>query len=152
MGTALIVTDAGKAYIKALGNRQGPHPLACEWVGTELAAWFGLPTFETAILRIDATTDEIPFRRGGKAESGPAFVARAVEGRSWGGTDADLNLLVNPEAITELTELVVFDTWTLNCGGRVGRPTPLTGNGPYPLFHLRPRPACQHGRHRQGQG
>ncbi len=63
MGTARIETDAGPAYVKALGNRQGPHPLACEWVATELARWFGLPTFETAIMRIDATTDEIPFVR-----------------------------------------------------------------------------------------
>ncbi len=34
MGTGRIVTDAGPAYIKAMGNRQGPHPLACEWVAT----------------------------------------------------------------------------------------------------------------------
>jgi hypothetical protein len=40
MGTARLVTDAGPAYIKALGNRQGPHPLACEWVGTQVARWF----------------------------------------------------------------------------------------------------------------
>jgi len=30
MGTAEIETDAGRAYIKAMGNRQGPHQLACE--------------------------------------------------------------------------------------------------------------------------
>lgn len=54
MGTARIVTDAGPAYIKAMGNRQGPHPLACEWVATHLAKWFGLTTFDFAIMEIDA--------------------------------------------------------------------------------------------------
>jgi hypothetical protein len=112
MGTARIVTDAGPAYIKALGNRQGPHPLACEWVGTNLARWFGLPTFEFALLRIDASVDEIPFLRGGIAASGPAFVTRAASGHTWGGSAEELASLVNPEA---LAHLVVFDTWTRNC-------------------------------------
>jgi hypothetical protein len=112
MGTALIVTDAGKAYIKAMGNRQGPHPLACEWVATQLAAWFGLPTFDIAILTIDATRDEIPFLRGDQAASGPAFVARHVSEHTWGGSANELDSLVNPE---DLSRLVVFDTWTLNC-------------------------------------
>jgi hypothetical protein len=79
MGTARIVTDAGTAYIKALGTRQGPHPLACEWVGTQMAAWFGLPTFEFALLTVDASVDEIPFLQGGTAESGTAFVTRVMK-------------------------------------------------------------------------
>jgi hypothetical protein len=112
MGTARIITDGGAAYIKALGNRQGPHPLACEWVGTRLANWFGLPTLEAALLAIDATTDEIPFRSGGKAHSGTAFVTRAINGHAWGGTSQELDDLVNREAVSRL---VVFDTWTRNC-------------------------------------
>jgi hypothetical protein len=112
MGTARIDTDAGEAYIKAMGNRQGPHPLACEWVATQLARWFGLPTFDTHLIVIDATRDEIPFLRGGRAASGPAFVSRRVSGRPWGGDPADLDSLVNPEAISYL---VVFDNWVLNC-------------------------------------
>ena len=36
MGTARIITDAGKAYIKAMGNRQGPHLLAVELIATRL--------------------------------------------------------------------------------------------------------------------
>jgi hypothetical protein len=111
MGTARIITDAGPAYIKAMGNRQGPHCLACEWVGTQLARWFGLPTFDFAIMNLEEA-DEVPFIRGGKAAPGPAFVSRAADGRAWSGTDADLDLLDNPEA---LSWLVVFDTWTLNC-------------------------------------
>ena len=112
MGTARIVTDAGAAYIKAMGSRQGPHQLACELVGTQLARWLGLPTFDFAIMSIDAEVDEIPFFRGGKAASGPAFVTRAVSGHTWGGSEQELDAVVNPEAISWL---VVFDTWTLNC-------------------------------------
>lgn len=112
MGTARIITDAGPAYIKAQGNRQGPHPLACELVATALADWFGLPTFEYAILNIDATVDEIPFLRGGSADSGPAFVAKAVMGHTWGGSDKELANLVNPQ---DVSKLVVFDTWVRNC-------------------------------------
>src|SRR5438132_6499286 len=112
MGTARIVTDAGPAYIKALGNRQGPHALACEWVGTQLAAWFGLPTFDFALMPIDASVDEILFLRGGRATSGTAFVTRATLGHTWGGTTEELDKLANPKAVSRL---VVFDTWTRNC-------------------------------------
>jgi hypothetical protein len=112
MGTARIVTDASSAYIKACGNRQGPHPLACEWVATQLAEWFGLPTFEYALMTVDASVDEIPFHRGGMAASGTAFVTRAIAGHTWGGTSDELANLANPEAISRL---VVFDTWVRNC-------------------------------------
>jgi hypothetical protein len=112
IGTARIVTDAGAGYIKAKGNRQGPHPLACEWVATQLAEWFGLPTFEYALMTIDASVDEIPFLRGGLAESGTAFITRAMQGHTWGGTTEELNNLANPEAVSRF---IVFDTWTRNC-------------------------------------
>ncbi len=112
MGTARIVTDAGPAYIKAMGNRQGPHCLACEWVGTQLARWLGLPTFDFALMPIDAKEDEIPFARGGRADSGPAFVAKATPGHVWDGSEDGLKGLVNPP---DIPRLVVFDTWTRNC-------------------------------------
>ena len=86
--------------------------MACELVGTQLARWFGLPTFDFALMQIDATIDEIRFLRGGRASSGTAFIARAVPGHTWGGSSEELDSLVNPEAISRL---VVFDTWTLNC-------------------------------------
>ena len=95
-----------------MGNPQGPHQLACEYVGTQLAAWFGLPTFDYALMAVDATVDEIPLKDGSFAESGPAFVTRAAAGHPWGGSAEELDALVNPEAVTHL---VVFDTWTLNC-------------------------------------
>jgi hypothetical protein len=111
MGTSLIDTDAGRAYIKALGNRQGPHPLACEWVASLLADWFGLPTFDFAIMMLeDVDTFDLP--RGARTRPGPAFVTRAAAGRPWSGKAEDLGLLENTEHIARL---VVFDTWTSNC-------------------------------------
>ncbi len=112
MGTARIVTDAGPAYVKPMGNRQGPHPLACEWVATNLASWFGLQTLQFAILAINAEFDEIPFIRGGRAASGPAFATKAAAGHTWGGSEVELRSLVNPG---DVGRLVVFDTWVSNC-------------------------------------
>lgn len=110
MNTAEIVTDAGPAYIKGMGTPQGNHPLACEWIDTNLARWFGLPTFDCAILNL-SPADEVLFHEKGKAAPGPAFVTRSMEGDKWGGGDEQLNLLDNPEAITRL---VVLDTWLRN--------------------------------------
>jgi hypothetical protein len=112
MYTARIQTDAGPAYIKAMGNPQGPHQLACEYVGTQLAEWFGLPTFDYALMTIDASVDEIPLKDGKLAESGTAFVTRAAIGHPWGDSDKELDAIVNPEAVSKM---VIFDTWTLNC-------------------------------------
>jgi len=109
-GVARVRTDAGIAYIKTLGNKEGPHALAREWIGTSLARWFGLPTFDYAIFEIEPGCD-IPLGGGRKALAGPAFAARFERGRSWGGTAKDLKLLDNPEVITPL---VVFDTLVLN--------------------------------------
>ncbi len=111
MGTARIETAAGEAYIKALGNRQGPHPLACELVATALARWFGLPTFDNATVVL-GEAPEIPFRRGGQAQPGPAFVARDCPGRTWSGDPVELETLENPD---DISRLVVFDNWALNC-------------------------------------
>ena len=113
---ARIVTDAGRAYIKALGNPEGEHVLACEWVGTNLARWFGLPTLDFAIMRVDAS-DEIWLDQEGrrKARPGPAFVTRAVKGEQWSGKAQDLDLLDNPD---DLSRLVVFDTWLRNLDRR----------------------------------
>jgi hypothetical protein len=110
-GPAQVMTDAGPAYLKAMGNRQGPHVLATDWVGTHLAKWLGLSTFDIAILTLDAD-DTFPLPRGYTAQPGPAFVSRALPGDPWGKSGLQLDLLVNPEGITRL---VVFDTWTLNC-------------------------------------
>lgn len=124
MSTARIVTDAGPAFIKAKGNPEGPHHLACEWVGTQLAAWFCLPTLPFALLQIDESVDEIPFTGGGFASSGTAFVTQATAGHSWGGSSEELELLVNPGAISQL---VLFDTWIRNIDRY---PPPSSGRKP----------------------
>jgi hypothetical protein len=107
----LVATDAGDAYLKAMGNPAGEHALACEWVGTQLAAWFELPTFDFAIIEV-TDVPELPFAKGGVAKPGPAFITRAERGERWGGVARELELLSNPE---DIGRLVVFDTWTLNC-------------------------------------
>ena len=114
--TALVVTDVGRGYLKAMGGPEGEHTLASEVVGTQLAEWLGLPTFDWAILNVDEI-DEIPFvdKNGnptGQATSGPAFITRAEDGTPWGGSDRELKRLENPE---DISRLVVFDTWVLNC-------------------------------------
>ncbi len=108
---ARVMTDAGSAYLKAMGNRQGPHVLATDWVGTHLAKWLGLSTFDIAILQLDSD-DVFELPHGESIKPGPAFVAREMPGEPWGRSGLQLNSLVNPE---DITRMVVFDTWTLNC-------------------------------------
>lgn len=107
---ARIVTDAGSAHLKALNNPVGPGALLRDWVGTKLACWLGLPTFDIAVLELDEL-DEIPLANGTNACPGPALVSRTERGHSWGGTRKELDLLTNPE---DVPTLVVFDTWTRN--------------------------------------
>src|SRR5688572_29536036 len=74
-GATLARTDAGLAYIKVMGNRAGPNRLACEWVGTRLADWFGLNVPEYAIFPLGAE-DIFDLPRGYRASPGPAFASR----------------------------------------------------------------------------
>ena len=110
-GTTEVLTDIGRAYIKPMGNRQGPHVLATDWVGTHLARWFGLSTFDIAILEL-GESDRFPLPRGHRADAGPALASRAVQGFPWGNSADELGNLINPD---DVTRLIVFDTWTLNC-------------------------------------
>jgi HipA-like kinase len=107
--TALIQTDAGAAYLKAINNPEGPHVLACDWFGTQLARRFGLRTFDVDVLEI-GDLDEIPLN-GSLAQQGIAFVSRAEEGVTMGGQRA----LSNVENIGDIPLLVAFDTWVRNC-------------------------------------
>ena len=110
-GTLFVDTDAGKAYLKAIGNPAGPHALACEWVGTRLASVVGLPTFDHAFLPVDEM-DELPFfDKKSMAEPGPAFATRAEKGSTWGRDKRLLSRIENP---TDITRMIVFDTWVLN--------------------------------------
>jgi len=106
-----VETDAGEGYLKALGNPEGPHVLACELVGTLLAEWLGLPTLEHAIVWVTAE-DELPLVGGGLAAAGPAFITKAENGFPWGGDEAALRRIRNPQ---DISRLVVLDTWIRNC-------------------------------------
>ncbi|WP_165233370.1 HipA family kinase [Aquisphaera insulae] len=107
----LVLTDAGEGYLKAMGNAGGEHCLACEWVATHLARWFKLETFDFSLIDI-TDLDEIPLSRSGNARPGPAFITRAEFGEPWGGKVSELKYLINPG---DISRLVVFDTWILNC-------------------------------------
>ncbi len=109
-GTLIVRTDAGLAYLKALGNPDGPHALVKDLIGTHLAAMLGLPTFDYAVIKV-TELDELPFFRGGKAEPGPAFVTRGEDGSVWDGSKHLLAKVDNPDAISGL---VVVDTWLRN--------------------------------------
>jgi hypothetical protein len=116
--TVLVETDQGEGYLKAMGNPESPHVLACEWVGTQLARRLGLLTFDFALVQV-TVDDEIPFARGGKAQPGPAFITRRERGVSWGGKRS-LKKVANPQ---DITRLVLFDTWTRNCDRHPPDPT-----------------------------
>lgn len=109
---ALIETDMGRGYIKTMFQSKGPHPLACEFVGTQLAKFFGLPTLDFAIMTLQQD-DEIPLGRDGRemALPGPAFVTRKISCIEWDGSSESLDRTENSDIISRL---VVFDTWTLN--------------------------------------
>lgn len=107
----LVETDQGRGYLKTLGNKTGPHALACEWVGTNLATLLGLPTLDFAIIEI-GEDDEIPLASGNLALPGPAFITRTEKGFSWGGKANELKRIANPK---DIGRLVLFDTWLLNC-------------------------------------
>lgn len=113
-GVTQVETDAGWAYCKPVGNRSGPQVLACEWVCVRLAKWFGLATFDAAVIPLDdAVTFPLPEHKGNKyhAQAGPAFLTRSTPGRRWNTSTDDLKSLVNP---LDITLLVAFDTWILN--------------------------------------
>ena len=115
--TAIIETDEGRAYLKAINNPQGVHVLACDWLGTKLARRFGLHTFDVAVLYL-TEDDEIPLDDG-FAGLGPAFVARAENDES--GTLGGERTLANVTNLEDLARIIVFDTWTKNCD-RYGSP------------------------------
>ncbi len=109
--TVRVQTDAGPGFLKALGNRGGPHLLAAELVGTRLAQWFGLPTFDHALVEV-TDEDEIALYKSEQARPGPAFITREQSGLTWSGDEKTLEAVANP---ADIARLVLFDTWTRNC-------------------------------------
>ena len=140
------MTDAGRAYLKGLGNPEGHHALVCEYVGTHVARLFGLKTLDAALIEI-RPCDEIPLRNGARVGPGPAFVTREIEGHvSWSGKAEQLEAVENTR---DLAKLVVFDTWLRNIdrcppAGSARHPNydnvllaPITGaSGSYSLYAI----------------
>jgi hypothetical protein len=101
---------ASEAFIKTLGNPEGPGALLCEYVGTALARWLGLETADMAVFDMPASP-QLAYKEGFASLPGPAFASRYLTGKVWDGFADDLAELANPEAIAGL---VLFDTWTRN--------------------------------------
>ncbi|MCI0361351.1 MAG: hypothetical protein L0211_22945 [Planctomycetaceae bacterium] len=106
----LVDTDAGRGYLKAMGNPAGNHSLVCEWLGTNLARRLGLSTFDMALIEV-APDDVLYFARGGRAAAGPAVISRAESGQGWGGSVAELRGVENAQ---QIARVVVLDTWLRN--------------------------------------
>lgn len=115
MRTAEILTDAGRAYIKALGNPEGPERLASELIGLRVARWLGLSVPDVAVMSLDPD-DEIPFDDAippmAKAAPGPAVVTRAIpDAVPLGGTEDEIRSVTN---VGDVARVVVVDTWLRN--------------------------------------
>lgn len=106
-----VVTDAGPGYAKFITERDGPHVLAAEFIGTKLAALLGLQVLDHALIDYDGVP-EVVLTSGGKAQPGITWSTRREERVDWSGEREDLDLLANP---ADVAGLVVLDTWTRNC-------------------------------------
>lgn len=126
-----VDTDAGEGVLKGLGNPSGPHALAAELVGSLLAEWMHIPTFDFSIIRVDPL-DDLPLATGGSVHPGPAFISRLTPGFAWGGQPDVLHTLANTQ---DLTRLVVLDTWIRNCDRF--RPLPPPPRKNYDNVYLR---------------
>lgn len=110
--TIRVDTDHGEGFLKALGNPEGPHALACELVGSLAAAWLGLKTFDFALIEI-SDPEDVALEGRSWAQPGPAFISRAENmGFTWGGDSQTLSALSNRE---DISRLVVLDSWIRNC-------------------------------------
>ena len=106
----VVLTDKGTGYFKALGNPEGAHVLAREFVGTSLANLLGIPTFEYSIFHFNGVP-EIQLLRGGIAQQGAGFITKKEHGDVWNGKIKSLKHITNPE---DITRLVCLDTWVRN--------------------------------------
>jgi hypothetical protein len=112
MRTVRVDTEQGEGFLKALGNPEGPHALACELVGSQAADWLGLKTFDFSIIQV-STPEDVVISGQRYAEVGPAFISRAENsGFTWGGDASTISSLGD---VDDISRLVVLDTWLRNC-------------------------------------
>lgn len=107
----VVDTDQGQGYLKAVHANGNPHDLVCELVGTELARYLGIPTFDYALIGVP---DPAPFRLHGGPKISPGFgyITRSSPGDQWGGQRSQLQRVENRH---DFGRMVALDTWTLNC-------------------------------------
>ena len=107
----VVETDRGQGYLKAANAAGNPHDLVCELVGTELARFLGVATFDYAIIRVP---EPAPFRLHGnpRVHPGYGFITRSSIGDQWSGQLSELRRVEN---VADFGRMVALDTWTLNC-------------------------------------
>lgn len=104
-----VITDAGPAIMKSIGNPMGCEALAFDFVGTELARWIGLTTPDFALLPLkDISRD---WCQVFEIEDGHAFLSRYLSAATYEGDAIFLDFLARPE---DIARLVIFDTWVCN--------------------------------------
>jgi len=80
-------SNQGEVCVKTMGNPEGPGALACEHLGSALADFLGLTTFEHCAFPYAGPAH--PYSGGCRAEPGPAFITRWEAGRVWAGTEEE---------------------------------------------------------------
>lgn len=128
-----VVTNEGPGFIKFLGNPEGPHVLAAEFVGTRLAGAMGLPILDWHVFHYDGFP-EIRLPSGNSAQAGSAWITRKVEGFVWSGHADDLAAVSNQ---CDIAKLVLFDQWVLNCDRYQPAPPPKFRQNLHNVFFSR---------------
>jgi hypothetical protein len=111
---ALVVqTGLGKLYVNGPSGAEGDAMLLREWVGTRLAEFFGLPTFQYGLMAdpLGSSPDALILSDGRHLRRDVVFAAVAEPGAAWEGGREQLDLVGNHSAFGRL---VVFDTWVRN--------------------------------------
>jgi len=124
---SIVMTDAGRGYVKARGNPEGDAALVCEWIGTELAGLLAIHTLDHAVVQVVPADVELPvdvdagqpWASRPKALAGPAFITRSIRATGWDGSERALRAIENPD---DFSRLVVLDTWVLNRDRHPRRP------------------------------
>lgn len=95
-------------HATGLGTRLAHTCSRANGSGPSSLKWLGPPTFDVALIEVQAT-DEIPTNGGGRIAPGPAYVSRSVKGHPWGGASSELHFIATPSG----GELVLM---ALACG------------------------------------
>ena len=133
--TSRVDTDHGEGYVKTLGTPAGPHPLACELLGSLAADWLGAATFDFSLIDIDVP-DVIPLTNGSYPSAGTAFISRAEDGGfTWGGDSQTLASVRDQRAFGQL---VVLDTWLRNCDRHAPDKSRVNRNNVFLIQRLEP--------------